>query len=274
MIYSINHILGKVSVDSSGIVIQSSAEHPAPEALVRKYLRSLRSRKKDFITFNKSLTKKQLRHTVDSEEIIVYSSRLLDRIRKSEELIGSQLRELISLVKPVAAKSASLLELIKLSQDAKPEEFGAILGKDDSSVIWHCGKALSDLQDSEQTVLDKVERAVEIIAPNCCVVAGPEITAKLISASGSLEKLSRMPSSGIQLLGASKALFRHLSTKAKCPKYGFLHDHLLVKKTKMHMKGKVARELANSIAIAVRVDFFKGQSIGKELRKKLDEKWN
>jgi len=95
--------------------------------------------------------------------------------------------------------------------------------------------------------------------------------AKLIALAGNLKKLVEFPSSTIQLLGAEKALFRHMRTGAKAPKHGIIHEHPIVSKAKE--KGKAARAVADKISLAVKVDYFKGKFIGDKLRKELEEKF-
>jgi len=63
-----------------------------------------------------------------------------------------------------------------------------------------------------------------------------------------------MPSSTIQLIGAEKALFRHVARKEKCPKYGLLYYSKYVQGKKN--KGKAARKLANKLAISIKVDYY------------------
>ncbi|MFH1332397.1 MAG: hypothetical protein ABIH63_03900 [archaeon] len=90
--------------------------------------------------------------------------------------------------------------------------------------------------------------------PHLTSVASHVIGARLIAASGSLEKLARMPSSKIQVLGAEKALFRHLKTGSRPPKFGVIYFHGSVLNSPD--KGKAARHLASRIAIAARQDFY------------------
>jgi len=89
-----------------------------------------------------------------------------------------------------------------------------------------------------------------------------------------LKKLAEMPSSTIQLLGAEKALFRHMRTGAKVPKHGILIQHPLMAKTKKEIHGKVARALADKISIAAKVDYFKGKFVADKLKKMLEEKFS
>ena len=109
-------------------------------------------------------------------------------------------------------------------------------------------------------------------APNMTIIAGVTIAARLLSLAGSLKKIVNFPSSTIQILGAEKALFRHLRTGSRPPKYGILHEHPFVQKARQSKKAKVARALAEKIGIASKVDYFKGEYIGDKLLKQVEEK--
>ena len=82
-----------------------------------------------------------------------------------------------------------------------------------------------------------------------------------------------MPASTIQLLGAEEALFRHIKTGARPPKYGILLQHPIVAKVKKSDKGKAAKALSDKICIAVKIDFFKGEFIGDKLRIDLEKRF-
>ena len=82
-----------------------------------------------------------------------------------------------------------------------------------------------------------------------------------------------MPASTIQILGAEKALFRHMKTGAKPPRHGVIVAHPLISRAPDKMHGKIARTLADKISIAAKVDYFRGQFIGDKLRKELEVKF-
>jgi nucleolar protein 56 len=106
-------------------------------------------------------------------------------------------------------------------------------------------------------------------APNIAVLAGPLVGARLLSHAGSLDRLSRMPSSTIQLLGAEKALFLHIKEGAPAPKHGVIFQHPAVHSSPPWLRGRVARALAGKIAIAARGDAMDRRpdgSLGGELR--------
>jgi nucleolar protein 56 len=132
---------------------------------------------------------------------------------------------------------------------------------------------VNSLYLQRDALLEYLELIMQQHTPNIKTVAGPTIGAKLLAMAGSLERLSRMPSSTIQLLGAETALFRHLrNNKARPPKHGIIFNHVLLQRAPKPMRGKVARALADKISIASKVDYFKGEFIGDTLYKQVEER--
>ena len=123
-------------------------------------------------------------------------------------------------------------------------------------------KALASLAIELSSERDKlngyVEGAMKRIAPNVTDVAGATIGARLMAKAGGLDRLAVLPASTIQILGAEKALFRALRTGARPPKHGILFQHQEVHMAPKWQRGKIARTLANKIAIAARVDYYRG----------------
>ena len=120
---------------------------------------------------------------------------------------------------------------------------------------------------------DYVESQMKKVAPNIAEVAGATIGARLMAKAGGLDRLAILPASTIQILGAEKALFRSLRTGARPPKHGILFQHQAVHTAPKWQRGKVARTLANKIAIAARVDYYRGSeepSIKAGLDKRLE----
>jgi nucleolar protein 56 len=100
-------------------------------------------------------------------------------------------------------------------------------------------------------------RACEVM-PNTSALIGGLVAARLLSHAGGLKELSRLPASGIQVLGARTALFAHIRTKAPAPKHGIIFQHRRVHNAPRDVRGKVARVLAGKLAIAARLDYFRG----------------
>ena len=122
---------------------------------------------------------------------------------------------------------------------------------------------------------DKVTKYVNSMmvktAPNLSTLVGSTIGARLIAQAGSLFKLAKLSSSGIQILGAEKALFRSMKTGSRPPKHGILFQHKYIHSAPKRLRGKIARTFSSKIAIAVRIDYFKGK-FDKDLITKLNDK--
>ena len=111
---------------------------------------------------------------------------------------------------------------------------------------------------------------MKITCPNLSEVAGYLIGAKLISIAGSLKNLVMMPASTVQLLGAEKALFRHMTNKkSRPPKHGIIFQHPTIHNAPYWQRGKLARALAGKIAIAVKTDLQLDKFIAEELEEHL-----
>ncbi|MGB8220170.1 MAG: NOP5/NOP56 family protein [Methanoregula sp.] len=117
------------------------------------------------------------------------------------------------------------------------------------------------LADARTALAKEVSaRACEVM-PNTSALIGGLVAARLLSHAGGLKKLSRLPASGIQVLGARTALFAHIRTHAPAPKHGIIFQHRRVHNAPREVRGKVARVLAGKLAIAARLDFYRGCAV-------------
>ena len=154
--------------------------------------------------------------------------------------------------------------------EAAGRSLGAELRQEDLDRIRDVCAIALELYSMRRSLEHYIDSVMEEIAPNLKAVAGPLLGARLISLAGGLERLAKLPSSTVQVLGAEKALFRALRTGAKPPKHGVIFQHYYVKGAKRWQRGKVARALAGKISIAARIDAFSGRYVGDELKADLD----
>ncbi|MCW1296887.1 MAG: hypothetical protein OH319_04370 [Candidatus Parvarchaeota archaeon] len=237
--------------------------------------------------FSIKLTQLKMKQAFSADILIIHSILALEDLDKIINLIYERLSELFGLYFPEAMEkitsvdklSSILSDKIERSEIAEElkiseESMGYEMKKDDLETIQEIAKKLDGILSLREKISKYIERKMEEIAPNLSKVAGPLLGAKLISLANGLENLARMPSSTIQVLGAEKALFRHLRTGTKPPKHGVILQHPLVRNAKISRRGRVARALAAKIAIASKVDFYsKGKEIvWEKLLKDLEEK--
>lgn len=116
-----------------------------------------------------------------------------------------------------------------------------------------------------------LKESVPKAMPNVSYLIDYKLAAELLAKAGSLSKLAEMPASTIQLLGAEKALFRHLRSGSKPPKYGILFRLKEVASADRRNRGKIARVFATKISIAARADAISKRFIGEVLKESLDK---
>ncbi len=224
-----------------------------------------------FHDFMIALCKIQIKRSFSQDKAIIKAIDLLDSIKKIKNYLFESLVEYYGLYNPEVVYKIDLDRFLQIKnlRERSERSMGYDLLEDDIKNIEESYSLLKEIAKEEEKLRNRIEKIMKKFYPNLSTVATPIIGARLISLAGSMKKLVEMPSSTIQVLGAEKALFRHLRTGAKPPKYGVLVSHPLVVKAKK--KGKIARILASKISIATRVDYFGGKFIGDKLLEEVKE---
>lgn len=110
--------------------------------------------------------------------------------------------------------------------------------------------------------LDRMEHALRELTfthlPSVSALLGPLLAARLCVEAHGRQRLARLPSGTVQVLGAEKAFFQHLKTGSSPPKHGHIFMHPWVNRSPRWVRGKIARMLAGKISIAARIDAFGG----------------
>ena len=116
------------------------------------------------------------------------------------------------------------------------------------------------LESAEQATRYRAQQHV----PTLSLLVGPLGAAKMVTLAGGRERLARMPSGSLQVLGASGAMAAH-RRGAPPPKHSpILFSLPQVSRAPRWVRGKIARYLAGKCSIAVRVDHFNGEPWGDE----------
>lgn len=190
----------------------------------------------------------------------------LDKV-KSQELYAKLVAE--------HGERNSIINSEHLDPDLKIEKsIGADIGLSDVSILQEFAASLRKLQETKKSLTTYVDNKMEELAPNLRDLAGASLGAKLIAHVGGIKRLALLPSGTIQVLGAEKALFRHLKTGERPPKYGLIYQHPEVRGAKWWVRGKISRALASKISLAVRKDVFSGEfdpSIKESFNQKLED---
>lgn len=230
--------------------------------------------------------KKELRSEVDRDLLLVKVMKQLDQVDKGLRKKVERLRDWYSLHFPELEEELdSDEEFVKiLSKEVRRQDLEAFSSlAENSNGKEFLDEDLEILQGTANSLLselehrDELEQYIRDLAreemPNLSELLGPVLTAKMVALSGSLEDLAKSPASTIQMLGAEKALFRHLRGGGRPPKHGALFEHQFVSSLPEESRGKMARFLANKSAMAARLDLYGDKQKGKELRQEAQERF-
>ena len=158
---------------------------------------------------------------------------------------------------------------IQMLSVVKEKSRGGDITEENLLMVQALAKNILELFDMRKNLEAQIDSQMEEIAPNITAVLGTTVGARILAKAGSLVKLSKMPASTIQVLGAEKALFRALKTGSNPPKHGLLFQHAVVHAAPRWQRGKIARAIAAKAAIAARVDVH-GAGLNETLLEKLN----
>jgi len=223
-------------------------------------------------------TQQYIASSVTWDVPVIQAVRLVEELDKTFNLLVKRLRDWFNWQYPDASQvitthehfvtilSCQSVEQI-IERIGEPNVMGTPYNPAGQQAVWALVTQLQQLTTLRESTAQYIQDQMTQFAPNYTHVAGSQVGAKILSLAGSMRRLTKMPASTLQVMGAEKALFRHLKTGARPPKYGILFQHSLVQKGKE--KGRIARQLANVLSIAVKVDYFGGQFIGEQLLAKV-----
>jgi len=247
------------------------------------------------------IVRRKLRSVAQKRDLLaVHAVRTIDDIDKITNLLIARLREWYSLHFPelddlvddhyLYAKIVATLgsrdsitkeKLMELGLSERMAESiaekarkstGADLTETDVEQLQKLASIIEQLYSLRKELVDYINYIMREVAPNITALVGPVLGARLLSLSGGLENLARMPASTIQVLGAEKALFRALRTGGKPPKHGIIYQYPDIHRSPKWQRGKIARALAAKLAIAARTDYFTGRDIGEKLKEELRQR--
>ena len=282
-----------VSVAAAGLgdTFGTQVEHLALE---RGYVSSPQELRKRLHDSFVELARRSVQEASSRRDLMIQQAVLtLDDLEKTFNLFANRLREWYGYHFPelssIIAESDLYVRLVasfgsrvnflaqKLKEDGIGEEkaeqlyqaaqtsMGASLQKEDLEEIVSFAEALLQMYKSRKELEDYLEKVMRQVAPNTLELTGSTLGARLIAATGSVENLAKRSSSTIQVLGAEKALFRSLKSGSRPPKHGLIFQQKDIHQAPRWQRGKIARALAGKIAIAARIDAYRGEYRGPEL---------
>ena len=279
-------IIEEVSMEYDEILIESNkrlSDYDNPKVMIRTPNQAgeyLRGNYAEFGLDEEEITKiyqnlaiyKIKKESSSEDKHLIQAVNSIDEIDESISKLIERIREWYALYFPemdviknnetyikLISENKSKDEIVKAKPDAFPDDIIDLdedINPEDLEIMNNYAKSIHELQKSRKNIENYIDHKMESIAPNLRLLVGPTLGAKLISHAGGIKRLALYPSSTVQIMGAEKALFRHLKSGDRPPKYGLIYQHPQVRGAKWWNRGKIARMLAGRISLAVRRDVF------------------
>jgi len=230
---------------------------------------------------NIARTKLKISSIERRDKLIIQTVSALNDLEKILNTMSERLREWYGLHYPeleIRDHEKFASKIAKLGDRKNFEDFVSSMGmelkEDDIKILENYAEELEKMYKLRRELEKYLEKIVPEEVPNLNALLGSVLAARLLAQAGSLERLAKMPSSTIQLLGAEKTLFKFLKGKQvkKPPKFGLLYIHPDISSAKRELQGKVARLLSSKLTLAARADFYTKKDMSKELFKDYKEK--
>lgn len=216
-------------------------------------------------------SKEQLKEDATPDKHIIHAINSINELTQTANLLSERLHEWYGLSTPEYTKhidDSDFLKLILEDGTGSNQDTDTSTGEN-VEAIRGLARTLNEIYIERNRLEKYVKINVEKLAPNTTKLTGALITAKLIAYTGGIERLARVSASTIQLLGAEKALFRHLRDGSTPPKHGVIFQHPYLHSAPYWQRGKIARALATKISIAIRVDYYNGEYQGDRFEEEL-----
>nr|WP_302511874.1 ATP-binding protein [Methanobrevibacter smithii] len=226
----------------------------------------------DYLEVYQQLAIAKMKEASKSEDKhLIQAINSIDEIDESISKLIERIREWYALYFPemdVIKNNETYVRLIAENKtkekiiEAKPDvflidsDYDEEINQSDLDIMNNYANSIYELQKSRKSIENYIEDKMESLAPNLKLLVGASLGAKLISHAGGLKRLATYPSSTVQIMGAEKALFRHLKSGDRPPKYGLIYQHPQIRGAKWWNRGKIARMLASKISLACRKDIF------------------
>ena len=210
----------------------------------------------------------------DKDRRLEHLLRASDELRSSQITMEARLVEWVGLFLPKLRfeddregviegvnKVGSIQELAEMFSVSSPEE-----GPSDEEwdVIHSWAQATSNASARLVSIEERIKDLVNEYLPSTSLLLGPMLAARLCVEAHGRERLARLPSGTVQILGAEKAFFNHLKNGDLPPKHGHIFMHPWISRSPNWVRGKISRLIASKTSIAVRCDHFAGETWSQE----------
>ncbi|MFT4309602.1 MAG: hypothetical protein ACMXYL_03890 [Candidatus Woesearchaeota archaeon] len=218
----------------------------------------------------------------DPAEQIIKSAMLIEDLTRAKSMISNRFRNMLSSYYPQPSKeiddSVSLARIFLDNKESfEKTPYAREIGSEEYTLLKRTAAEITGLEKLITESSEIIGKLLREHYPAFTLIATEKIASRILRETGSMKEAAFIPASKLQIIGAEKALFRHLrNNKNLPPKHGIIHEHPLMQSIPAYNKGKAARLIADKMTIAARLDYFNNneKDIAKGLLSDLEHKIN
>jgi len=201
--------------------------------------------------------------------VLVAKSRIREKYRQKDTELLEMVRTLDELDTVINLLTERVMEWYQIRQPAYSRKYRRtpvhslvrMIAQRSGGGLGRVTGDIERLSETRTVLAREVSARADEVMPNCSALIGGLVAARLLLQAGGLEPLARLPGSAIQVLGARTALFSHLRAHTPAPKHGIIFQHRRVHNAPRQVRGRVSRVLAAKLAIAARLDLYRGVAV-------------
>ncbi|MDR0768233.1 MAG: rRNA biogenesis protein [Methanosarcinales archaeon] len=223
--------------------------------------------------------RKQLSASLTEDKKVIQAVEALDDLNETINHLTERLVEWYSAYYPeLDLPSEAYVRFVsEIPESASQSLMGAPAAHEDLILLQSWADDILSLYDRKAAVESFIELKMKETAPNLSQIAGVVLGARLLSMAGGLKNLAAMPSGSIQVMGAEKAMVKHLRSNAPSPKHGIIFSHPMLNTAPFRLRGKIARAYAAAVSLSARTDYYSDSSnpeINPKIESGLNDKIN
>ena len=205
--------------------------------------------------------RKQLSACMTEDKKVIQAVEALDDLNETINHLTERLTEWYSAYYPELdlPGEAYVRFVSEIPESASQSRMGAPATDEDLRLLQSFAEDILSLYDRKNAVESFIFDKMKQTAPNVSQIAGVVLGARLLSMAGGLKNLANMPSGSIQVMGAEKAMVKHLRSNAPSPKHGIIFSHPILNTSPLRARGKISRAFSASISLAARTDYYSGE---------------
>ena len=267
-----------VSNRRSIAALKSVFQSEKPDYRMLAFSKNVISSDAEYVSLLRELSiravRKQLSESLTEDKKIIQAVEALDDLNETINHLTERLTEWYGFYYPeLNLPGEAFAQFVSETPENVASEMGAPLTKEDSALLQSFAGDISALYQRKAAVESFISIKMKQTAPNLSQIAGVVLGARLLSMAGGLKNLASMPSGSIQVMGAAKAMIKHLRANAPSPKHGIILSHPILNTAPLRIRGKIARAFSASISLAARTDCY-SQTPRPEIETELIEKVN